>query len=885
MSARNPTAFAVLATATIAVPRDASIPPELERALAFACAGAWRALEAVLAGDVLRARVSRTVDDRVRTGVEALFALFPATPLRADALAALRHARQGGALDGALDVEVLVASCEPAASAPVMATRAITELRNALQDRPLDRVLAEPLLAELLVDAARALFRHAARLAPVLEPWAIASAGHPARDHAFSAFAELVAASASLAELEVLIAMPLHLDENVQFTVYRPRSVDPGRWHPLLAFAHLSERRPDDDAAPDPIEEVRRQAESMLGDRAKGYQPITQDSASAVPLDGELTFVPEIAGVEFNPPRRSFIWLEPVHREEFRMRAGAALDGKTARGRLTVFLGHIAIAEVPLAVRVDARAPEPAVREPAHARAYRKIFASYSHRDIAIVNQFETYARALGDEYLRDWIHLRTGEVWNDRLRQLIENADAFQLFWSWNAMGSKFVRQEYEHALALNRPSFVRPTYWEDPMPTAPGQPPEALLRLHFQKIGGATPLARSEAAIVPIEPYEAPEAPDDPTLDDVAPAPSASYDFDAADSSITPPRPRARSASSSPAAGSGRPSPPSESRPPRPNEHSPLPPMQMDREADFDDYEPTQPRHQLEMERGRASSDPTIANRPKQKADKADAKVEKKERADVDRAADDAKLVNDDWDETTPARPSPLSEASDEGPRSYNYGSSGRSAGTMPPPSSVRPPSAPASSAPRAATPSASPPAAAASRAPAPSAPASATPRPAPSASGPSASQPKPVIAPASPRRPLPARPSSPAPRPSPAPMPSAQELAAISAAAPPKPDDSVTAPPFLEPEDRPARLPSTLPQSPPPMPPPPSAVSPFGPTMPQQVYKARHAEPASVADTVEAVGRPAPMPSAPRSRLPLIAIAIALVIAAVVIFLILH
>src|ERR1043165_6529599 len=84
-----------------------------------------------------------------------------------------------------------------------------------------------------------------------------------------------------------------------------------------------------------------------------------------------------------------------------------------------------------------------------------------------------------GDEYVRDCIHLRAGEIWNDRLRELIDQADAFQLFWSSAAMHSLFVRQEYEHALALNRPSFVRPTYWEDPLPTAPGLPPPSLQRL----------------------------------------------------------------------------------------------------------------------------------------------------------------------------------------------------------------------------------------------------------------------------------------------------------------------------------------------------------------------------------------------------------------------
>jgi serine/threonine protein kinase len=280
-------------------------------------------------------------------------------------------------------------------------------------------------------------------------------------------------------------ASALALDENVQFTVYRPRTIAPVRWHSLLAFAHLAERRPGEIDTPDPIDEVRRQAEGVLGERAAAYQSTTQDSGAAIPAEGELVFVVEIPGVEVNPPRRSFSWTEPVHREEFRIRAGAQLVGTTVRGRLTVFLGCIVIAELPLAVRVDA-APTTTAVEHTQVRTYRRIFASYSHRDRAIVHQFERYARALGDEYLRDAVHLRSGEVWSYQLLRLIEQADAFQLFWSHNSMHSIYVRREYEYALSLNRPSFVRPTYWEDPMPKGEGLPPEALRRLHFQKLGG---------------------------------------------------------------------------------------------------------------------------------------------------------------------------------------------------------------------------------------------------------------------------------------------------------------------------------------------------------------------------------------------------------------
>jgi len=479
------TALSALAAAAFSPPSEGAIPAGLDDALRVACRGAWRAVEVVLAGDVLRNRLGKTRDSIVRDAVEGVLGLFAHPGLRPEALAALRAARDAGELDGDLDLQPIVATVRRD-GAVTAGRNAIGLIRQSLTDyRDLETALADLELGTLLIDASRALFR-ATATDPSLAPWAIGPTGSPRRDHALAAFAELVGSPASLDELESLIALPIALDDNVQFTVYRPRSIDPGTWHQLLAFAHLAERRPDDDDLADPVEEVKRQAAQVLGDKARGYQPMTQDAGAAIPAEGELTFVPELPGLDINPPRRSFLWLETVHREEFRIRAPRALDGKTVRGRLTVFLGSIAIAEVGVSVRVDAARPEPR-REPSVARTYRKIFASYSHRDIAIVNQFESYARALGDEYLRDWVHLRTGEVWNDRLRQLIEQADAFQLFWSWNSMHSKFVRQEYEHALALNRPSFVRPTYWEEPMPTAPGLPPEALLRLHFQKLGGS--------------------------------------------------------------------------------------------------------------------------------------------------------------------------------------------------------------------------------------------------------------------------------------------------------------------------------------------------------------------------------------------------------------
>ena len=315
-------------------------------------------------------------------------------------------------------------------------------------------------------------------------------------------------ASTPIVGQRVTDASPVIVDDNVQFTVYRPNVVQPARWYPMLAFAHIAERRPETPlATPDPLEQVKALAARALGEDPTGYGTPRADARSGVPREGLLTFVPEVDGIEFNPRSVSFEWREDVHQQNFRLYAPGNRVGTVCRGQLTVFLGAFLLADVDLAIRVAMTPPPPpapmglamtsaaARKAPSTSRPatsdigvvtahpYRKIFPSYSHKDLAIVHQAEVYGRALGDVYLRDRLALRSGEQWDERLLELIDEADVFQLFWSHNSMNSPYVRREWEHAIGLGRPSFVRPTYWEVPMPRSsrPQLPPNDLDKLHF--------------------------------------------------------------------------------------------------------------------------------------------------------------------------------------------------------------------------------------------------------------------------------------------------------------------------------------------------------------------------------------------------------------------
>lgn len=117
------------------------------------------------------------------------------------------------------------------------------------------------------------------------------------------------------------------------------------------------------------------------------------------------------------------------------------------------------------------------------ARLYQAIFASYCHADTAIVEAMEKACKALGMDYLRDVMSLRSGQSWSDELLRMIERADIFQLFWSTPASQSAYVEQEWRHALGLagrKDPAFIRPIYWENPLPPVP----EPLRSLHFAPV-----------------------------------------------------------------------------------------------------------------------------------------------------------------------------------------------------------------------------------------------------------------------------------------------------------------------------------------------------------------------------------------------------------------
>lgn len=291
-------------------------------------------------------------------------------------------------------------------------------------------------------------------------------------------------ASDALAPDDVTATTPF--DDDVQFTIFRPQRIQPARWHPLLAFAHKTTLLVNDDGSlTDPVDDVAAQAKAILA--GTDAVSVTADSTVDLYRGSELLFEPWLEIGDVNPKLAWVDWQEPVHRIEFRLRVPPSTVGRRLAAGVRIFVGALLIGEVKFRLPVDH--PSDAIMSaarPQRATRYNKIFASYSHRDTSVVEAVQRYVETTGDRYLIDAKTLRSGEVWQLRIAELIEQADVFQLFWSRNAMASQFVRREWEHALHLGRPDFIRPVYWEDPMAEDParGLPPDDLRRLHFSRL-----------------------------------------------------------------------------------------------------------------------------------------------------------------------------------------------------------------------------------------------------------------------------------------------------------------------------------------------------------------------------------------------------------------
>jgi hypothetical protein len=257
--------------------------------------------------------------------------------------------------------------------------------------------------------------------------------------------------------------------QTTQMSAYYPRQVAPRVWRPLLAYVF---RTPA-------ARQVLLDAEAELGKDWAEYGQAVEEAQQQIAEGAPICATPYVEGFQFKPLNLTIGFYEDWERFDFQLRASGAPLDQFASGSITFTVEGVIVADVPLSIFVSEDVVGQEVESETTA-IYDKVFCSYSHRDTQIVERVEAAYQALGMDYLRDVKTLKSGQQWDAQLLALIEQADIFQLFWSTTAAKSKFVRQEWEHALSLpDKPSnFLRPVFWEMPLP----DPPAELGHIHFR-------------------------------------------------------------------------------------------------------------------------------------------------------------------------------------------------------------------------------------------------------------------------------------------------------------------------------------------------------------------------------------------------------------------
>jgi pSer/pThr/pTyr-binding forkhead associated (FHA) protein len=248
--------------------------------------------------------------------------------------------------------------------------------------------------------------------------------------------------------------------QQMAFTAFHPKEVPADLWNTLLVYAYQN-------GITEAIYEDADRFRQELVDVPSGLSsPLAQPLLTAT----NITIVPECKGVVFNPRRLSFKWTDNWHRSMFRFSIKQEMLGADTSGRINIFAGPLLIATLRMSMMFTAQTqPELVSGAEATTQAYTRVFASYNKQDTAIAQAYSDVSRVLGiDVQQRE--ALRSCEPLHDSVKQAIEEAEVFQLFWSSQSAQSVYIKQEWQYALELQRSEdFLHPIYWDVPLLTAP--------------------------------------------------------------------------------------------------------------------------------------------------------------------------------------------------------------------------------------------------------------------------------------------------------------------------------------------------------------------------------------------------------------------------------
>ena len=265
-------------------------------------------------------------------------------------------------------------------------------------------------------------------------------------------------------------AAPEPAPEPVLLGVSAPHRVEPGGVFSARFVAYVEALE----------ERVRQQLKELGGDEAQSALGIAPDRAARWKVGTPVTVRLEAGPyISVRPPEASFEWSGRHNLVSFSLTVAPDALAARTQLRFEAFIEGLPVAFIPLDIAI-AQAPD-ASRATASARPPATAFASYSSLDAqSVALCLSALSRwDAGLKVFMDCLDLKPNEPWRQELERVIPEQDAFFLFWSANAMKSKWVDWEWRHASAKKGIDAIRPFPLDDP---AVAPPPPELQHLHFR-------------------------------------------------------------------------------------------------------------------------------------------------------------------------------------------------------------------------------------------------------------------------------------------------------------------------------------------------------------------------------------------------------------------
>lgn len=252
----------------------------------------------------------------------------------------------------------------------------------------------------------------------------------------------------------------------VSFTAGYPKIIARARQYSMQVYIHVS-------ALLGEVEKLIREQLAQLGG---ALATSTADAALPIARGRLITAQPNIKNIFANPPRQEIVWMDDYHSLHFQISYAGQESGATVCGGFVdIFVDGLIVGQIPVSISVPAKrakGPVDGAVQVETVKMLSRIFASYAHEDEALVRACKAYYRTLGIHMYVDHDELLSGDPWRATLAKLMEKSDLFQLYWSQSAADSTEVANEWQVALELSRTrpwDFIRPLYWQKPMPAAP--------------------------------------------------------------------------------------------------------------------------------------------------------------------------------------------------------------------------------------------------------------------------------------------------------------------------------------------------------------------------------------------------------------------------------